>query len=95
MTVTAKVKVEDRRRTGDEVALRFGPDYQDDRNKAWAASTPNLSLSMTVRGKVADQFPMGATGTLTFDMDEQADQEQGETDDQEQDEPGEGAASQQ
>jgi hypothetical protein len=88
MAVTAKVRVEDRRRNGDEVALRFAPDYQDDRNKEWAAATPALSLSMTVKGAVADQFPMGATGTLTFEMDEQADQEQGE-------DGGQGSASQQ
>lgn len=46
--------------------LMFTPDYRDDRNKAWAAASPNLSVTMTVNGDVADQFETGWNYELTF-----------------------------
>lgn len=48
------------------VSVAFSPDYHDGRNAEWAAATPSLSLSMTVRGDVADQFETGKAYTLTF-----------------------------
>lgn len=106
--VTAKVKVTDRRRLGDEeVTVSFGPDYDENgRNAAWAAATPALSLVMTVNGKVANQFEMGQTGTLTFEMDAEpqesgeqspsyTEHEDGSVPEQRDAQAGEGAASQQ
>lgn len=46
--------------------LHFTPDYQADRNKEWAAATPNLSVTITVNGTVADQFERGWNYELTF-----------------------------
>lgn len=74
MTVTAKVVVTDRTNTGGDndpqVLLHFAPDYQDEANKEWAYYTPALSLQMTVRGSVADNFPMGQKVTLRFDIED-------------------------
>ena len=65
--VTAKVKLSSREPQGTNLnALRFEPDYQDDRNKEWAAATPHLQLNMTVNGEVVDFFEPGAY-TLTFE----------------------------
>lgn len=55
---------------GDSVALSFQPDYADGRNAAWAAATPSLSLSMTVKGDVANEFEQGARYTLSFEPSE-------------------------
>lgn len=68
-SVTAKVKLDSADSDGSEqTTLRFSPDYQDDRNKEWAAATPSLSLIMTVRNEVAEQhFSVGDRYTLTFD----------------------------
>lgn len=75
MGFTAKVQLTDVRPYGEgdarSVALSFIPDYRDGRNADWAHNTPGLSLSMTVRGDVADRLGL-ATGqefTLTFDRD--------------------------
>lgn len=75
--VTAKVKVSARtdnvwnEGTPSEVAvaqLTFTVDYNDGRNKEWAAATPALSLSMSVRKEIADaHFPLGRAITLTFE----------------------------
>ncbi|MDQ3577285.1 MAG: hypothetical protein M3443_06720 [Actinomycetota bacterium] len=64
--VTAKVKLTSKQEQGDQVALTFQPDYDDDRNAEWAAYTPSLSMSMNVRGAVADRFEQGKTYTLQF-----------------------------
>lgn len=48
-------------------SLSFSPDYQDGRNAEWAAATPNLSLSMTVIGAVAEHFELGGKYTLSFE----------------------------
>jgi hypothetical protein len=65
--VTAKVECT-RYDTGwqDSVALTFSPDYADGRNADWAAATPALSLSMTVKADVAEHFKQGGKYTLTF-----------------------------
>lgn len=64
---TAKIKLASREDLQNgQVALRFEPDYQDDRNKEWAESTPTLQISMNVKGAVAENFQPGAY-TLTFE----------------------------
>lgn len=67
--ITAKVRCTSTNKLADCVRLDFQPDYQDDRNKEWAYFTPSLSLGMTVRPEVADQWgvEVGKTYTLTFD----------------------------
>lgn len=73
MGFTAKVQLTDVRPYGEgdarSVALAFIPDYRDGRNAAWAHATPGLSLSMTVRGEVADRLALapGQDFTLTFE----------------------------
>lgn len=53
---------------GDDrtVNVAFRPDYQDGRNAEWARWTPGLSLTMGLRGAVADLFEVGRPYTLTF-----------------------------
>ena len=67
--VTAKVKLASVTPSGDVSLLQFEPDYQDDRNQEWAAATPHLQLSMTVKADVASNFEPGAY-TLTFEKNE-------------------------
>jgi hypothetical protein len=50
-----------------QALLSFAPDYTDGRNKEWSRYTPHLSLSMTVKGSVADDFQPGKAYTLTFE----------------------------
>lgn len=75
MQVTAKVRLQSKVVNGDEdnpnrtALLQFAPDYTDGRNKEWAAATPALSLSMTVKGDVGDNFEAGDKFTLTFEKD--------------------------
>jgi hypothetical protein len=68
--VTAKVTCHMKNATGDgdkrQVAVSFLPDYADGRNKEWSLYTPALSLSMTLRGDVADRFEVGKAYTLQF-----------------------------
>jgi hypothetical protein len=66
--VTAKVECT-RRTPGynDSVMLSFGPDYQSGRNAEWAEATPSLSLQMTVKASVAENFELGSSYTLTFE----------------------------
>jgi hypothetical protein len=49
-----------------QVTVSFGADYADDRNKEWARWTPGLSLTMGLRGAVADRFEVGKAYTLEF-----------------------------
>ena len=67
MLITAKVKLDTKRDSleGQKI-LTFVPDYQDGRNKEWAAATPSLRLTMTVKLDVAAQYAEGAAYTLTF-----------------------------
>lgn len=76
MQVTAKIRLQSKNvSTPDEsdpnrtATLSFAPDYMDGRNKEWAAATPALSLSMTVKGDVGDNFAVGDAFTLTFEKD--------------------------
>jgi hypothetical protein len=68
--VTAKVQCQSKSETGEgesrQVVVTFTPDYADGRNKEWSLYTPALSLSMTLKGAVADRFEQGARYTLQF-----------------------------
>jgi hypothetical protein len=70
MNVTAKIVCQTKQETGegdDRTAnVSFAPDYNDGRNKEWARWTPGLSLTMGLKGSVADQFEVGKAYTLTF-----------------------------
>lgn len=70
MKITAKVKVSGKTAQGEYTVLYFQPDYQDDRNKEWAAATPSLSLNMTVKTAVGEHFEPGEAYTLTFEKSE-------------------------
>lgn len=47
--------------------LRFGADYNDERNKAWAKFTPAMTISMTVLDSAAEPFEYGGRYLLTFE----------------------------
>ena len=69
--IAAKVKCSAKSESGEgderRVGLAFYADYADGRNKEWAIATPTLSLTMTVRGDVAERFEQGKAYTLTFE----------------------------
>jgi hypothetical protein len=66
--VTAKVACTSKQPAWEGASsLSFSPDYADGRNAEWAAATPSLSPTMTVKGDVADAFELGAKYTLTFE----------------------------
>lgn len=69
-TVTAKITCTKKEihTVGDttQAILGFAPDYAPGRNESWAAATPALSISMTVKGDVADHFETGKAYTLEF-----------------------------
>jgi len=68
--VTAKIKCTSKSETGEgdtrQVNVSFSPDYDDGRNKEWALYTPGLSLSLGLKGAVADLFEVGQAYTLQF-----------------------------
>lgn len=68
--ITAKVvcssKVESGEGDSRRVTVAFSPDYADGRNKEWALYTPGLSLTMGLRGSVADRFEVGQAFELRF-----------------------------
>lgn len=68
--VTAKITCQSKSETGEgeqrQVVVTFAPDYADGRNKEWSLYTPALSLTMTLRGEVADRFEPGQAYTLQF-----------------------------
>lgn len=72
--ITAKVKCYQKTETGvgddRQVQVGFTADYADGRNKEWSLYTPALSLSMTLKGDVADRFEIGKAYTLTFTTEE-------------------------
>lgn len=72
--ITAKIVCQTKQETGEgddrTVNVTFLPDYADDRNKEWARWTPGLSLTMGLRGSVADRFETGKAYTLQFIEDE-------------------------
>jgi hypothetical protein len=74
MRVTAKIICQAKTGEAGEgddrtVNVAFGPDYADGRNAEWARWTPGLSLTMGLRGAVADQFEVGKAYTLTLTED--------------------------
>lgn len=68
--VTAKIVCQTKQESGEgddrTVNVSFLPDYADDRNKEWARWTPGLSLTMGLKGAVADRFEVGKAYTLQF-----------------------------
>lgn len=72
MAVTAKVKVTGKSSplSKGEQGIYFSADYDDGRNKEWAPFTPSLSISMTVKAEVAENFEVGQAYTLTFTPEE-------------------------
>jgi hypothetical protein len=69
--ITAKVHCQSKTESGEgdarQSVVTFVPDYADGRNKEWSLYTPALSLSMTLKGDVADRFEPGTAYTLTFE----------------------------
>lgn len=69
--VTAKVQCQSKIESGEDenrqVQVTFVADYADGRNKEWSLYTPALSLYMTLKGAVADEFQVGDKYTLTFE----------------------------
>jgi hypothetical protein len=78
--VTARVCVQNKAPYGELTQLSFVPDYQDNRNAAWAAATPALSLSMSVKGDVAALFEVGDAISLTFSKTQEPDADEKESD---------------
>lgn len=70
--ITAKVVLNNRTEAGEDVTLTFNADYAEGRNKEWASATPALSLTMTVKGPVAERFHVGDRFTLAFTPDDEA-----------------------
>lgn len=68
--VTAKVVCSTKNESGEgdsrHAVVTFQPNYADGRNAEWALATPHLSLSMTLKGAVADRFEQGKAYTLQF-----------------------------
>jgi hypothetical protein len=67
--VTAKVVCHRKTITGAgehrQAVVEFTADA-DERNKAWSLYTPALTLSMTLRGDVAERFEPGRAYELRF-----------------------------
>ena len=72
--ITAKVQCQSKLESGvgdaRQVVVAFIPDYKDGRNKEWSLYTPALSLSLTLKGEVADRFAVGKRFTLAFTEEE-------------------------
>jgi len=70
MAVTAKIICNGKAESGEgdnrQANVSFHADYADGRNKEWARFTPGLSLTIGLRGPVADEFEVGKSYTLTF-----------------------------
>jgi hypothetical protein len=70
MSVTAKIICNGKTESGEgdnrQVNVSFHADYADGRNKDWARFTPGLSLTIGLRGSVADKFEAGKSYILTF-----------------------------
>lgn len=77
MAITAKVICGAKSESGEgdsrQVLVSFAADYADGRNKEWSLYTPALSLSMTLKGSVADQFEPQRPYTLTFEPSDDGD----------------------
>lgn len=64
---TAKVKVANRGEISDYTPVTFVPDYEGGRNAEWAAATPSLSLTMSVKQEIAEFLTPGAAWMLRFE----------------------------
>jgi len=68
--ITAKIICRTKTEEGDgdnrQATVTFAADYADGRNKEWALYTPGLSLTMGLKGRVADGFVVGQPYDLTF-----------------------------
>lgn len=68
--ITAKVRCDHVTQSGEgdnrRAQVRFGPNYTDPANKAWAEATPYLDFRMTTAGDAADLFQQGETYTVQF-----------------------------
>jgi hypothetical protein len=68
--ITAKVQCSSKVESGEgdtrQTVVTFVADYADGRNKEWSLYTPALSLSMTLKGDVADRFEPSKAYTLQF-----------------------------
>lgn len=72
--ITAKIRCQSKQIIGEgdnrQANVSFAADYADGRNQEWAMYTPNLSLTMTLKGAVGDRFEVGQAYTLTFEPSE-------------------------
>lgn len=50
-------------------AVDFYPDYQSDKNKEWADTTPSILVRMVLSEKASGLFQQGKHYTLTFEED--------------------------
>ena len=70
--ITAKIVCHKKTETGvgeqRQIVAEFQAKYANGENE-WAVYTPQLSLSMTLKGVVGDQFAVGKAYTLTFEED--------------------------
>lgn len=71
MATTLKTKCTSKQTPGgggdSTTTLIFGPDYEDGRNSEWAAFTPALTVTFTVKNEIADRWEQGNAYTFTID----------------------------
>lgn len=67
MAITAKALCNSKTLSQGSTEIKFTADYRDERNKAWAAYTPALSFSLTVKPEVAELFELGGSYTVSFE----------------------------
>ena len=67
MATTMKMKVVTANKYDDQVHVTMQADYNDERNKEWAKYTPGATYNFTVKEELADEFPIGASFTVTFE----------------------------
>jgi hypothetical protein len=51
---------------GEITAVVLGPDYQDGRNKEWAAATPSFSTTLSVQNHLAEDLEVGQEVEVTL-----------------------------
>jgi hypothetical protein len=59
MTLSGKQDYGTDEKDDRQSSLSFTCDYMDGRNKEWSRYTPSASLTMTVKGHIADEFNLG------------------------------------
>ena len=67
MATTMKMKVTSVRPDNGQVSVLMNADYADEKNKEWAKYTPAASYIFSVKEELADEFPVGASFTVTFE----------------------------